>query len=188
MSAPAAASASASSPTPLEEATEALKRAGAKVTAAVEEQDLIEKQIEPAATYDMRVAKAKVRVAEAKVRVAEAKVRVAEAQPEPAGTYDARVAKAEVDVKEAKADVKEAKADVAKAEADVAKVKYEIEKAKVEALLAAKSAAGDTWTAAREDELLGAIKDKETALQAWNDAKTTNTLIMQTAAAARPTG
>ena len=167
MSAPAAASASASSPTPLEEATEALKRASAKVTAAVEEQDLIEKQIEPAATYDMRVAKAK-------VRVAEAKVRVAEAQPEPAGTYDARVAKAE--------------ADVAKAEADVAKVKYEIEKAKVEALLAAKSAAGDTWTAAREDELLGAIKDKETALQAWNDAKTTNTLIMQTAAAARPTG
>ena len=157
MSAPAAASASASSPTPLEEATEALKRASAKVTAAVEEQDLIEKQIEPAATYDVRVAKAKVRVAEAKVRVAEAKVRVAEAQPEPAGTYDARVAKAE--------------ADVAKAEADVAKVKYEIEKAKVEALLAAKSAAGDTWTAAREDELLGAIKDKETALQAWNDAK-----------------
>ena len=157
MSAPAAASASASSPTPLEEATEALKRASAKVTAAVEEQDLIEKQIEPAATYDMRVAKAK-------VRVAEAKVRVAEAQPEPAGTYDARVAKAEVDVKEAKA-------DVAKAEADVAKAKYEIEKAKVEALLAAKSAAGDTWTAAREDELLGAIKDKETALQAWNNAK-----------------
>jgi len=181
MSAPAAASASASSPTPLEEATEALKRASAKVTAAVEEQDLIEKQIEPAATYDMRVAKAKVRVAEAKVRVAEAKVRVAEAQPEPAGTYDARVAKAE-------ADVAKAEADVAKAEADVAKVKYEIEKAKVEALLAAKSAAGDTWTAAREDELLGAIKDKETALQAWNDAKTTNTLIMQTAAAARPTG
>jgi len=181
MSAPAAASASASSPTPLEEATEALKRASAKVTAAVEEQDLIEKQIEPAATYDMRVAKAKVRVAEAKVRVAEAKVCVAEAQPEPAGTYDARVAKAE-------ADVAKAEADVAKAEADVAKVKYEIEKAKVEALLAAKSAAGDTWTAAREDELLGAIKDKETALQAWNDAKTTNTLIMQTAAAARPTG
>ena len=136
MSAPAAASASASSPTPLEEATEALKRASAKVTAAVEELDLIEKQIEPAATYDVRVVKAK--------------VRVAEAQPEPAGTYDARVAKAE---------------------ADVAKAKYEIEKAKVEALLAAKSAAGDTWTAAREDELLGAIKDKETALQDWNNAK-----------------
>jgi len=60
---------------------------------------------------------------------------------------------------------------VAKAEVGVAKVKYEIEKAKVEALLAANTAVGAAWTAAREDELLGAIKDKETALQDWNNAK-----------------
>jgi len=74
---------------------------------------------------------------------------------------------------------------VAKAKADVAKVKYEIEKAKVEALLA-------EVPPAMGPRLEQAIKDKETALQDWNDAKTTHTLIMQTAAAAaasaRPAG
>jgi len=76
---------------------------------------------------------------------------------DPQDTYAARVAEAEIRMAEAEVDVKEAK--------------YEIEKAKVEALLAANTAVGAAWTAAREDELLGAIKDKETALQAWNNAK-----------------
>ena len=100
---------------------------------------------------------------------------------DPQDTYAARVAGA-------KAEVAEAKTDVAKAEADVALAKYEAAKAKVDALHAKKFTAGAAW--ARENELVEAKTDKDRAYKAWEDAKTTHTLIMQTAAAAsaRPAG
>jgi len=95
---------------------------------------------------------------------------------DPQDTYAARVAGA--------------KAEVAEAKTDVAKAEYEAAKAKVDALHAKKFTAGAAW--ARENELVEAKTDKDRAYKAWEDAKTTHTLIMQTAAAAaaaaRPAG
>jgi len=180
MSAAAVSASASSSPTPLEQATEALNKASAKVTAAVAELDVIEKAFEPAATYDFRVAKAKVRVAEAKVREAEAKVRVAEAelartksQLEPAATYDVRLA--------------EAKAGLAEAKADLAKAEYQVKEAEVEALLVENPPGpGDVRLKQVIEAKDVALDMAKAARKVWEDARTAHVEAAKAAAGKAP--